>query len=74
MKNTTLAGVIVTILGVCLLIYQGFSFTQKETVLEVGPAKVEAQTRRTVPIPPIIGWVVVAGGIVLLANGFRQRA
>jgi len=74
MKNTLLAGVILTILGVCLLVYQGFSYTKKEKVLEIGPAKVEAETRRSVPIPPVVGWVVVAGGVVLLANGVRQRA
>jgi hypothetical protein len=74
MKNTTLPGVILLILGVCILIYQGFSYSKKETVLEIGPAKVEAETRRSVPIPPIIGWVVVAGGAALLFNGLRQRA
>lgn len=74
MKNTTLAGVILAIIGVCLLIYQGFSYTKKEAVLEIGPAKVEAETRHSVPIPPIIGWVVLAGGGFLLVNGLRQRA
>ncbi len=74
MKNTTLPGVVLLILGAVFLIYHGFYYTKTEKVLEIGPAKIEAQTRHDIPVPPILGWIVVAGGAALLVNGLRQRA
>jgi hypothetical protein len=72
MKPSSLIGLILVIVGVVLLVYQGFSFTQKEKVLDVGPVHVSAEKEKTVPIPPIIGWVVTGAGVVLLVTGLRN--
>jgi len=74
MKPMTLTGVILLIIGVVLLVYQGFSFTQKEAVVNVGPVHISADKEKTVPIPPIIGWVVTGTGAVLLVMGLRKTA
>lgn len=72
MKTLPLIGVILIVLGVVLLVYQGFSFTQREKVLDVGPIHATADREKTVSIPPIIGWVVTGGGVVLLVAGLRR--
>ncbi len=72
MKNMSLIGTILVIVGVVLLVYQGFSFTKKEKVLDIGPIKATADKTETVPIPPIIGWVVTGAGVVLLLTGLRD--
>ncbi len=74
MKNNALIGVILILLGAAVLFYQGISFTRKETVIDLGPIKATADKTETVPIPPIIGWLAVAGGAVLLVNGMRAKA
>ncbi len=75
MKNLTITGVILVIVGVVLLVYQGFSFTREKKVIDVGPIQATATTTERVPIPPIIGWVVTGGGLVLLVTGLtRSRA
>jgi hypothetical protein len=75
MKNLTITGVILIIVGVVLLVYQGFTFTREKKVIDVGPIQATATTHERVPIPPIIGWVVTAGGLVLLVTGLtRSRA
>ena len=75
MKNLTISGVILIIVGVVLLVYQGFTFTREKKVIDVGPIQATATTHERVPIPPIIGWVVTAGGLVLLVTGLtRSRA
>ena len=74
MKNNVLIGVILVLLGAAVLVYQGFSFTRKETVIDLGPIKATADKTETVPIPPLIGWLAVAGGAVLLVNGMRTKA
>jgi len=72
MRNLTISGVILVILGVILLVYQGFSYTREKKVIDVGPIQATATTRERVPIPPVIGWVVTTGGIVLLVTGLTR--
>ena len=72
MKNLTITGVILVIVGVVLLIYQGFTITREKTVLDVGPIQATTTTHERVPIPPIIGWVVTGGGLVLLVTGLTR--
>jgi len=74
MKSTALIGVILIILGVVALCYQGITYTRRETVVNVGPIHAEADRTHTIPVPPIIGLVVVAGGIALLVMGSRKQA
>jgi hypothetical protein len=74
MKTTTLAGIVLILLGVVALAYQGITYTSRETVLDVGPLHATADRQRTIPLPPILGGVALAGGIVLLVTGLRRPA
>jgi hypothetical protein len=38
------------------------------------PVHATADRQKTLPIPPIVGVVAVAGGVVLLVAGARTRA
>jgi len=72
MKNMTIPGAILLIVGIVLLVYQGFSFTEREKVLDIGPIHATADKEKRVHIPPIIGWVVTGAGAVLLISGLRS--
>ena len=74
MNRTAIAGVILILLGVAALAYQGFTYTSRETVLEVGPVHATADHQKTVPIPPILGLAALAGGIALVIVGIRRPA
>jgi hypothetical protein len=74
MKPVTLVGVLLIVLGVAALAYQGVTYTSRETVVDAGPVQVTADRQRTVPLPPVLGIVAVAGGVVLLIAGARRRA
>jgi hypothetical protein len=54
------------------LAYQGITYTTREKVLEVGPIKATAEKERTIPLPPILGGLALAGGVVLLVVGARR--
>jgi hypothetical protein len=73
MKPIAIVGLVMIILGVAALAYQGFSYTTRETVIDIGPVKATADRQKTVPLPPLVGGVVVAGGVVLLIAGLRKR-
>jgi hypothetical protein len=74
MKPAALFGVILIVLGLAALAYQGFTYTTRETVIDFGPIHATADRDKTVPLPPIVGLAAVAGGIVLLFVGSRKRA
>jgi hypothetical protein len=58
--------------GVVALAYQGISYTTSEKVVDLGPLQVEARRERTIPLPPLLGGLALAGGIVLLIVGSRR--
>ncbi len=74
MKPAAMFGVILIVLGLAALVYQGFTYTTRETVIDFGPIHATADRDKTVPLPPIVGLAAVAGGIVLLVVGSRKRA
>jgi len=65
MKITTI-GVVLIVLGAVALVYQGITYTSRETVVDIGPVHATADRQKTLPLPPALGMVSVAGGIVLL--------
>jgi hypothetical protein len=73
-KAATVVGILLVILGVVALIYGGISYTKEETVLDIGPLEARARTRETIPLPPLLGGLALAGGIVLLVVGARKKA
>ena len=72
MKPATIIGIILIVVGVSGFALGGFSFTQKEKVLDVGPIEATAEDKETVPIPPLLAGLAVVGGIVLVAVGARR--
>jgi drug/metabolite transporter (DMT)-like permease len=72
MKPIAIVGVILIILGVVALAYQGITYTTKDKVVDLGPLKVEAKREKTIPLPPILGVVALVGGVVLLAVSARR--
>jgi hypothetical protein len=73
MKITSVAGVVLIVLGVLALAYQRLTYTTRETVIDIGPVEATAERQRTVPLPPILGGAAVAGGVALLVVGARKR-
>lgn len=72
MKTTTLFAIILIALGIVAFGYQGFTYTTREKVVDIGPLKVTAEKTRTLPLPPIVGAVALVGGIVLLVMGGKK--
>ena len=73
MKPIALVGMVLIVLGLVALVYQGVTYTSRETVIDIGPIHATADRQRTVPLPPVLGIVAVAGGVTLLIAGMRKR-
>lgn len=72
MRPAAILGVVLIVLGVLGLVLGGFSFTQKEKVLDIGPIEATAEDKETVAIPPLLGALAIVGGVVLVAVGAHR--
>lgn len=72
MKPLTVIGVILIVIGIVALAYQGITYTTSEKVVDLGPLKVEAQREKTVPVPPIAGAAALVAGIILVVVSVRR--
>jgi hypothetical protein len=66
--------VVLVLLGVVALVYQGVNYTTRETVIDIGPIRATADRGRTLPLPPVLGIVAIVGGVLLLVTGARKHA
>ena len=73
MKPIMIVGIVLVILGAVALAYQGINYTTTERVVDIGPLKIDAKKEKTFPLPPVLGGVAVAAGVVLLIVGARGR-
>jgi len=64
-------GVVLVVLGLAGLIYGGLTWTRRERVADIGPVHVTRERESSLPVPPIIGGVCLAAGVVLLLRGGR---
>jgi hypothetical protein len=72
MKAATIIGILLLIGGVIVLVNEGFTYTSREEVLDIGPIEAHTETEKTVPISPILGGLAVAGGIALVVAGAKH--
>jgi hypothetical protein len=61
-------GVALIVLGLIGLLYGGFTWTRKDKVIDAGPIEVTAEKHERLPVPPIIGGVLLIAGIVLVVK------
>ena len=54
------------------LAYQGIMYTTREKVIDLGPLKASVDTEKNIPLPPIVGVLALAGGVVLVIVGARK--
>jgi hypothetical protein len=66
-------GIVLIVLGLLGLVYQGITYTTREKIIDIGPIEASADVEKTRSIPPIASGAAVVVGLVLLVAG-RRRA
>jgi uncharacterized membrane protein len=74
MKPIIWIGIFLVMLGALGLAYQGFDYSHRERILDVGPIHATAEKHDRVSIPPVFGGLALVGGIVLLAVGAKKNS
>ena len=71
MRPASVIAIVLLIIGVISLGYQGFTYTTRKKVVDIGPIQATKEEHKTIPLPPIIGVIALVGGVVLLVSDRR---
>ena len=70
--NTKNLGIVVIIVGILMMVYTGFNYVTTEKVIEIGPININKEKNHSVQWTPIIGLLVIIGGIIILKVGSKK--
>jgi hypothetical protein len=73
MKSITMLGILLAVLGILALVYQGFNYTRQKKVLDVGPIHATRDDTERISFPPIVGGLALLSGVALLVIGAKQK-
>lgn len=65
-----IAGIVLIVLGILALAYQGFNYTVHKQDAQLGPINISHNETHSVWVPPVVGGALVVVGVgVLVASG-----
>jgi hypothetical protein len=71
MSSKTVIALILVVLGILALAYQGFTYTTRKKVIDMGPIQATKQEQHSVPLPPVVGAIALVAGIIVLISDRR---
>lgn len=66
-------GILLIIIGIVTLAYQGVTYKSRENIAQIGDVEITATTQKTIYVPPILGGLCFIAGIVLVVFGRNGR-
>lgn len=73
MKIKTL-GIVMAIIGILMIVYTGFNYITNDKVVDLGPIEINAKTSHPVQWSPIVGVVLLVGGVVVIATSKKVKS
>ena len=67
-------GLLLIVLGVLGLVYGGITYTRDRKAVDIGPLEVNVEEKESIPIPPLVGGLAIAAGVIVLILGGRRRS
>jgi len=68
-----IAGIVLIVLGVLVLAYHGIRYTDRDKLIDIGRLKVTTSVKKTLPVPPVVGGLALAAGIVLVIADRKKK-
>jgi hypothetical protein len=72
MKPMALVGILLIVVGIAALAYQGITYTTRKSVVDIGPIHATADKETTIPLPPIVGGAATVAGLALLVMSGKR--
>ena len=64
-----IAGIVLLVIGILMLVYTGFNYFTTEKLVDIGPIEITRKKNNLVQWPPVVGAILLVGGIILLFMG-----
>jgi hypothetical protein len=71
-SGSSMLGLVLVVLGVLALAYQGITYTTHKKVLDLGPIQATEEQHKTIPLPPVLGGLALLGGVILIVAGRKE--
>jgi uncharacterized membrane protein YidH (DUF202 family) len=72
--NVKLIGFILIAFGIFALVVGGIRYTDRDTIVDIGPIEAQTETQKTFPLSPIVGLASLAAGVALVVVGAKTRS
>ena len=72
MSAARIVGIVLIVAGLAGFMFGGISWTEKKTIVDIGPIQATAKERKSFPIPAVVSGIAVVAGIVLLVMPPRR--
>ena len=59
-------GILLIALGIVGLLYGGITWTRKDKVVDIGSVEITRDKHESVPLPPVVGAILLVAGVALL--------
>ena len=69
-----IAGIILIVLGIIGLAFQGITYSRKRDTVNVGPISASVTEKKTLPMSPIVSVIALVAGVGLLVAGRKRTA
>jgi len=74
MRQMTILGAVLAVVGFIMFAYPFFTTQQTKDVADIGPLHVQENEQQTHVIPPVLSGGILAVGVVLLAGGLLSKS
>jgi uncharacterized membrane protein YidH (DUF202 family) len=68
-----IGGIIIIAVGILMLVFRSFNFTQTKKVVDLGPVQIDKKENKTVQWPIYGGVIAIVAGIALVAVGSKSK-
>jgi uncharacterized membrane protein YidH (DUF202 family) len=72
MRGSTILAIVLIVIGVIALAYQGITYTTQKKIIDLGPIQATKEEHHTIWLPPIVGIAALIGGVGMLVLSKRS--
>lgn len=66
-------GFVLIVVGIAMLLFRGFSFTQEKEVVDIGPVEINKKEKKNVNWPLYAGGIVAAVGVFMVLGSKKGK-
>lgn len=71
--KTKILGIVLIVVGIVMTVYTGFNYTTTKKVVDIGPIKINKEKNHPVQWKPILGLVIIVGGVIVIEGNNRKK-